>query len=87
MMTDERTKDIGIDPNADRWPHEFQSWPRDQQMVTVKRRMTRVGLISEILELSGLPTDQISVSDDKKLTKKELAAVYLAIQEIDYESD
>lgn len=42
-------------------------------------RMTQEGLIRELLSQSGLGSDQYDLRDDTKLTKKELAAIYLGL--------
>jgi hypothetical protein len=71
------------DDRPSRWPANFESWPRVQQVNVVSRRMTRAGLIREMLNMADLPADE--VDKDTKLTKEQLAAIYLAIQRVDHD--
>lgn len=73
------------EPPSNRWPFEFESWPREQQINVVERRMTRQGIIRESLSMAGLDPEDYNLRDDTKLRKKELAAIYLAIQGINYD--
>lgn len=66
-------------PPSSRWPVEFDKWPHEDQLREVEMRMTRKGLIRELLSQSGLGSDQYDLRDDTKLTKKELAAIYLGL--------
>lgn len=68
------------------FPPAFYSWPREAQVSRVTMRYSRVGLIDEILSLSGLPPDD-EISKDKKMTKDELAAVMLALKGISYDRE
>jgi hypothetical protein len=73
------------DDRPSRWPPDFGSWPRVQQINVVSRRMTREGLIKEMLNMADLPTDGQEFDKDRKLTKKELSAIYLAIQGVEHD--
>jgi len=63
-----------------RYPPAFSSWPHADQITHVEMTMTRRGLIASILNNAGLSGDQTTIADDRKLTKKELAAVYLTLE-------
>jgi hypothetical protein len=65
-----------------RWPPGFSGWPHDEQINLVERRMTRKGIIEDLLNLSGLDTRNYELRDDSKLRKKELAAIYLKMEGI-----
>jgi len=75
------------DDPPDRWPPDFATWPLDAQIKQVAMRMTRKGLIDELLTRAQLPHDQYELRDDSKLTKKELAAIYLTLEGINNGSD
>ena len=68
-------------PNpSSRWPYEFDEWPHHEQIGCVESRMTRLGLIKECLSFAGLDPDEYDLQDNKKLRKKELAAIYLVLE-------
>lgn len=68
-----------------RWPANFDSWPRDEQVNVVCRRMKRAGLIREMLNMAEVEMRDEEIHEDSRLTKKELAAIYLAIQGVGHE--
>jgi len=74
-------------PNQGRWPPGFEQYPRDQQMMVVSERYSRSGLLRVCLSYSGLDPSERAVDYDRKLTKKELAAIYLTLEGIRHERD
>lgn len=62
-----------------RWPAGFSEYPHAVQIETVNGRMSRKGLIRELLTMSGLEPEEYDLRDDSKLRKKELAAIYLTV--------
>jgi hypothetical protein len=66
-------------PTSARWPAGFSEYPHEVQITTVDGRMTRKGMIRELLTMSGLEPDEYELRDDSKLRKKELAAIYLLV--------
>ena len=73
------------EPPRNRYPVDFETWPRGQQIVEVTPRMTRRGLILSCLTHSGLQPVAEDIDDDTRLTKKELAAIHLTLEGIDYD--
>ena len=63
-----------------RYPPEFRDWPLGQQIAHVEMQYTRKGLISSCLSHAGLSPEEYNLRDDTKLTKKELAAIYLTLE-------
>lgn len=72
---------------TDRWPPNFEEWPRDQQISEVTLRMKRRGLVANVLSHAGLDREEYDLEHDEKLTKKELAAIYLTLEGINSESE
>lgn len=66
-------------PSA-RWPPGFREWPLEDKISHVTMSMTRKGLIVELLSRSGLDPSEYDLRDDSKLSKKELAAIHLALE-------
>jgi hypothetical protein len=56
-------------------PPDFQEWPRSDQARLIAGRYRRAGLIAELLTRAGIE-DAPEPDYDRKLTKKELAAIY-----------
>lgn len=59
-------------------PPGFVDWPRHQQADYVARQMTRVGLIERILARMDYEPER-DVASTKRLTKEELAIIYIAL--------
>jgi len=70
------------EPMTDRWPPKMREWPLDVQIRHVTMRMKRKGLIAACLSHAELSVDDYDLRDDTKLTKKELAAIYLTLERI-----
>lgn len=60
-----------------RYPPNFETWPRGQQIEHVAIRHTRRGLIAACLSHAG---EEPRSYPDRKLRKKELAAVLLTLE-------
>lgn len=73
------------DDRPSRWPPDFATWPRDEQVNVVCARMKRAGLIREMLNMADVPTEGRDIHEDSRMTKKELAAIYLAIQGVNHD--
>jgi len=76
-MVDDEYRD---EEPADRYPPGFEDWPHADQISHVTMKMTRKGLIVELLSRAGLDISNSEIRDDSKLTKNELAAIYLALE-------
>jgi len=76
-MVDDEYRD---EPPTGRYPPGFANWPHDAQIEHVRMKMTRKGLIAELLSRAGLDIADIEIRDDSKLTKNELAAIYLVVE-------
>jgi hypothetical protein len=81
------SSDFRDEAPTDRWPPSFEEWPRDQQISEITLRMKRRGLVADILSHAGVDRDQYSLADDEKLTKEELAAIYLTLEGISSDSN
>ena len=68
------------EPPTDRWPPKMREWRLDVQIRQITMRMTRKGLIASCLSHAGLSSEEYDLRDDTKLTKKELAAIYLTLE-------
>ena len=68
------------DRQPGRFPPDFASWPLDAQITYIEMSMTRKGLIASALSHAGLNPDEYDLRDDSKLSKKELAAIYLTLE-------
>ena len=62
------------------YPLGFEDWHRTQQADYVRRQMTRVGLVERVLVLVGIDPDRQLTTGDARLTKTELAAIYLTLK-------
>jgi len=80
------SSDYRDEPPTDRWPPNFEEWPRQDQISEITLRMKRRGLVADILSHAGVDRKQYSLEDDEKLTKKELAAIYLTLEGISSDS-
>jgi len=74
-------------PDRDRWPPGFDEWPREEQMMVVAERYSRSGLLRACLSHAGLDPTERAVSYDRKLTKKELASIYLTLEGISHDPE
>ena len=63
------------------YPLGFREWPRESQVTHIVGQMNRVGLVERILALSRLEPDREIDPDRARLNKRELAAIYLRLQE------
>jgi len=68
-----------------RYPPEFETWPRDDQVLHLAGKFRREGLIKDILRMTGLDIQERDIGTDSKLTKKELAAIYLTLEGINHD--
>ena len=71
---------MNTEPDTDRWPPNFATWPLADQIKYCTMTHTRKGLIAECLSHAGLAPEEYALRDDTKLTKKELAAIYLTLE-------
>lgn len=69
----------------DRYPANFEEWPRGAQASHLALKYRREGLIEELLLRAGIDTRERDISTDSKLTKEELAAIYLTLEGIGHD--
>lgn len=61
-------------------PPTFGEWPTDQRIDFIATVHTRAGLVASVLAHAGQEPDRERLDSDYRLTKPELAAVYLQLE-------
>lgn len=65
--------------NSDPYPVNFEEWPRHDQLLHVAGRYRRGRLIEKLLLAAGRDCDDYGLDDDRKLSKQDIASLYLAL--------
>jgi len=68
------------EPPTDRFPADIEEWSLEEQISHVAMRQTREGLLAALLSHAGLNPREFDLRADRKLYKRELAAIYLTLE-------
>lgn len=66
--------------HLDRWPMDFETWPRADQILKAETRYSRAWFLAEIFAVLGHDTTRDEFRQDTKLDKRELAAIKLGLE-------
>lgn len=83
MSSDQEDVDVEIEDlrRMNHFPPHFEEWPREHQADYLRREFRRSALVARILAVVGLDPDR-ELTTNARLTKTELAAVYLELKHI-----
>lgn len=71
--------------DADRYPVNFEQWPRGDQLLHITDRYRRGRLIEILLLAAGRDLDDYALDDDRKLSKRDVASLYIVLGGTDRE--